>query len=244
MIRKNFITSLILFISIITITGCTHNNQNDCFESFGGHIVWNKNFSIKFDNKFKKARYPTCTKNKNLISFLLGISVNDKAIKREEGNSSVIEFNLTSFEEKLNSNQVNNTVNSFSNKYFLEVKSLSKNNARFSQRYSKTSGLIRQKGTVCRNVMTSVKDYKASNTPANQDYLLQNDFYKTCFLEDYNQIVVLSISYRITPDLEKRFWPQDFINKLNLFSQNVVMNDGKSLANLIKVNKKEILNLK
>jgi hypothetical protein len=88
MIRKNFITSLILCISIILITGCVHNNKNDCFESFGGHILWNKNFSVKFDNKFKKAGYPTCTRNKNFISFLLGISVNEKLQSWQATNSA------------------------------------------------------------------------------------------------------------------------------------------------------------
>lgn len=238
-----------LFVAIILIlaTGCVHDG-NSCFEAFGGSILWNKYLTVKFDNKFKQLKQSgstSCTRNENFLSFSVGIDVLDEKVKREDGNSKIIYLILTSFTNKLNSNQIVDVVSSFSKKTFLEVSSLvGQDNSRFSGVYSKIGPLTEDKDKVCRIVVTSVKDFKAKNVQLGEKFLLQNDIHKTCFFKSYNQVVSVSVSYRIKPDLEMVFWPHDAIENLNLMLLNILMNNGKPLENLIKVNEVEINNLK
>jgi|LauGreSBDMM110SN_4_FD.fasta_scaffold21824_2 hypothetical protein len=238
-----------LFAALILmiVTGCVHN-KDSCFEAFGGSILWNRYLTVKFDNKFKQLKQvgsTKCTRNENFLSFSVGTYVSDERIKLEDGNSAVIHLSLTSFTNKLKSDQIGDVVSSFSRRSFLEVNSLvDQNNTRFSRVYSKIGPLTEDKDKVCRIVTTSVKDYKAKNIPPSEQYLLQNDIHKTCFFKTYNQVVAVSASYRIKPNLERVFWPHDAIENLNLMLLNALMNDGKPLGNLIKVEEGEINNLK
>lgn len=240
--REINIRMVISIILIINIAGCSHN-KNNCFEAFGGSILWNKYLTIKFDDKFKQNRPPSCTKNEKFASFLVGFRVFDERLKLEEGNSAVMQFNLVSFADKLITDQIDDVVNSFSKKQLSEVQNIGKDNTRFSRVYSKIGHITKDKDKICRIVVTSVKDFKAKNMPPDHQYLLQNDIYKTCFLKNYDQVIVLSVSYRVTPDLAKVFWPQDAIENLNLESLNVIMNNGKSLGHIIRTETQEIYNL-
>lgn len=243
---KRLVNNRLFAICIVMIiaTGCAHDKRSSCFEAFGGSILWNKYFTFKFDDNFKQNGSPKCTRNENFALFSLGIGILDEKIKYQDGNSAVMLFSLNSFAEKLSAEQINYAVNSPSKKYLSEVKNLDKNDPRFSYIDSKIGHLVEDKDKICRVFMTSVKDRKARNIPSNQQYVIQNDLYKTCFLKNYNQVVTLTSSYRIIPSLEKIFWQQDVIDKLNLVSLNIIMNDGRPLASIFNIKQQEIFNLK
>lgn len=242
-LRQKINTKLFMTIILLILTGCVNKKQS-CFEQFGGSIIWNRYLTIKFDNKFKQIIPSSCTNNENFSLSSVNIGILDERIKREDGNTAIMQFNLISFVKKLNSNEINDAVNYFSRKSFLEVDSLNdKNNSRFLRVYSKIGLLTNDKYKACKIVTTSVKDQKAKNMPLGEKYLLQNDIHKICFFKNYNQIVIASISYRIKPDLERFFWPHDATENLNKISLNILMNDGKPLANFMKIEEKEINNL-
>jgi hypothetical protein len=243
-IRQKINTKLVMTLILVILTGCIHKKES-CFEAFGGSIIWNRYLTIKFDNKFKQIIPSSCINNENFSLFSVNIGILDERIKREDGNTAIMQFSIIPFVKKLDSNQINNAVNYFSRNSFLEVDSINdKNNSRFLRVYSKIGLLTNDKYKVCRIVTTSVKDQKAKNIPLVEKYLLQNDIHKICFLKNYNQILVSSISYRIKPDLERFFWPHDAIDNLNKISLNILMNDGKPLATFMKIEEKEINNIK
>jgi hypothetical protein len=182
--------------------------------------------------------------NNNFSSTSFAVNILDDSIKWSEGNSAVINTTLTSFSKKLSPDEINDSVNHFSNKYLSEVNTSYKNNERFSLNHSKLSKFYNDEMTKCKTVISSAKDYEAPNLPSDQEYLLQNNIYKTCFLKKHNQVITLAISYRTTPDKENTLWPQDAIYRINLMTKNIILNDGMLVYDLIKFNNKEITNLK
>jgi hypothetical protein len=233
--------SILLIFAIIA--GCQHK-QSYCFEAFGNSILWNKLATVKFDNNFSQNNSPICLSNNNFSSTSFAVNILDSSIKWNEGNSVVINTTLTSFSKKLSPDEINDSIDHFSNKFLSEANNANKNNKRFTLKHSKLSKFYNDKVKKCKTVTLSAKDYGAANLPPDQEYLLQNDVYKTCFLKNYNQVITLAISYRITQDKENTLWPEDPAYRINLMTKNIILNDGVSVYELIKFNDKEITNLK
>ena len=245
-IRQNLqkvLTKIYLIFILTIISGCTHKRES-CFKAFGGSILWNKYLTIKFDNRFKQIIHPSCIKDGDLSLFSIGFGISDKEIKRDEGNTALIHFTLIPFTQKQDSQEIDDMINYLAKKYLSEAKDMGKDNSRFSYIYSKTGPITKDKDKICKIVVASIKDNEAENIPLGEKYLLQNDIFKTCFLKKYNQIITFATSYRITPGLEKNFWLNNAVENLNLASLNIIMNDGKSLAQITKNTQQEIIDLK
>lgn len=232
-----------LFFLIILINACTPT-KNRCFDTFGSHIYWNPYFAVKFDNKFKGSKPMFCEKYGDGNSlFTVTARILDEKIRVIDGNTAGIMFSTINFVDTRNNEKINALIDMFSKEFIFKVNNI--NNNRFEKIYAKNSKTVfsNNNSVLCRIVATSVKDYKATNIPKNKDYLIQNDIYKICFLKDYNQFMILTISYRIVPELEKMFWIDDVVKNLNHFSLNIIMKDGKRLYDVIAINKSEIVNL-
>ena len=70
-----------------------------------------------------------------------------------------------------------------------------------------------------------------------------------CFIKQYNQIMSLGISFRMTKKSMETFWNIDILrNLMGTFSSNITMNDDKkNLDTILEDNYKEIekiLNIK
>ena len=228
----------------IFLMGCTNIHKEKCFKNFGSHIFWNQYFTFKFDNKFKQRTSLSCFMDEiGNKQFFINAVIIDENIKIKDGNSAGIMLSITNFENILNKNEIMDIISIITNKNINEYENIEKNNNRFQKRYFKITDVFDSNNSTCRIMVGSIKDYEAINKPKNEEFLLQNDIYTICYLNDYNQLVYLGMSYRMIPQLEKSLWLQDAINNLSLFYHNISTKDGKKMSDILKIEENEIKKL-
>ncbi|MBR2140784.1 MAG: hypothetical protein IJ853_00300 [Rickettsiales bacterium] len=233
-----------VIVLLFCLSGCVTYNDNGCFKQFGSSTLKDEYLTIKLDKKLKRIKIPNCKyDNEGNKYFAITVGVNDKEIQRKEGNTVLI--NMTSIfpADKIDEKEIIDLINNVS-KDLIDVK-----NTRFKKEYTKESDLIHKGNKICKIFSASVRDYEATNKPKEQDYLLQNDLHEMCFIKQYNQIMSLGISFRMTKKSMETFWNIDILrNLMGTFSSNITMNDDKkNLDTILEDNYKEIekiLNIK
>ncbi len=208
-----------------------------CFKKVNNNLyeVFDFNFKKSEQNLIKKESYQ-CLKERGLNSFMATFLLNDPQYKYEDGNSIALIITLSSYEEKINKNQVYDLLNVIAQKPLSEVLQVNQGKEpRYSNATYKTSDIMENEKLVCRTTQQSIRDLKAPNTPKDTDYLIQKNFQKLCYQADYNLLISASISFRVVPSKIKDMNQKIIDQKLEEMLNNFTLKDGTSLSRLLKI---------